>query len=312
MTILKKISLTLPITALLLTMASMPVKAQYLGDNWRGDVGLRSGSQAGPGYYLLFPLFYDQQYSSLRLSNGNKVPGDQSFSNKFIVPAVSVVTDFKILGGTWGFQVVPVIAKQQVDVAAAQHSVGNSYGFADMYFQPFNLGWHTKRADYLVAYGFYAPTGSGARTLDMWAHEIQGGVTLYLDEGRKWNVSTLLSYDISQTKRSTDVKVGDYLTLEGGFGRSFLKGGVANAGMSYVAQYKVTNDSGSGIPPVLVGAGRNTGYGLGPEVSMPFFAKGSLVGLITFRYTFEFRNATNFQGNDLLVQLTLAKIKHMP
>jgi hypothetical protein len=304
-----KLSSTLSVAALALGVAAMPVHAQYNGLNFRGDVGLKSGSQPGPGYYLIFPLFYDAQYDSIRLNNGNKLPGNYDTSMKIIVPGVAVTTDLKILGGTYGFQIIPTIMKTRLDVAAGSHAVGNSYGFGDMYFQPLNIGWRTKRADYVVAYGFYAPTGSGARTLHMWASEFVGGTTLYLDDAKKWNASTLFSYDINQTKRGSEIKVGDFLTIEGGFGRSFLKG-AANAGMSYVAQFKTTNDSASPIPPVL--AGRNTAYGLGPEISMPFFAKGSLVGLINFRYTFEFHNASDFQGNDLVVSLTLAKLKHMP
>src|SRR6266478_7459838 len=36
---------------------------------------------------------------------------------------------------------------------------GGGSGLADTYVQPLNLGWHFKRADFNVRYGFTAPTG---------------------------------------------------------------------------------------------------------------------------------------------------------
>ena len=103
-----------------------------------------------------------------------------------------------------------------------------------------------------------------------------------------------------------DIKVGQYMTIEGGVGRSFIKG-AASAGMAYVMQWKTTDDSGADIPPLLP-RGKNKAYGLGPEINMPFFAKGKFVGLLGFRYTFEFANSTNFQGRNLALTLTLAKL----
>ena len=33
-----------------------PVSAQYLGNNFHGDFGVNSGTQAGPGFYLAIPF----------------------------------------------------------------------------------------------------------------------------------------------------------------------------------------------------------------------------------------------------------------
>ena len=40
--------------------------AQYLGLNLRGDVGVKSGSQPGPGMYLIAPLYYRSDYTGIR------------------------------------------------------------------------------------------------------------------------------------------------------------------------------------------------------------------------------------------------------
>ena len=53
-------------------------------------------------------------------------------------------------------------------------------------------------------------------------------------------------------------------------------------------------------------------YALGPELNVPFFAKGSMVGIFGFRYTFEVGNTYNFQGRNLVLSLTLAKLSVAP
>jgi hypothetical protein len=77
--------------------------------------------------------------------------------------------------------------------------------------------------------------------------------------------------------------------------------------MSYVAQWKMTNDSGSDFPERL-GKSKGRAFGLGPDISMPVFAKGTLLGLVGFRYTFEFGARTNFEGQTLVLSFTLAKL----
>jgi hypothetical protein len=74
-----------------------------------------------------------------------------------------------------------------------------------------------------------------------------------------------------------------------------------------MAQWKVTDDSGSDFPALLPKS-KNRAYGLGPEVAMPVFAKGTLVGLVNVRYIWEFGAKTNFEGNTFLVSFTLAKL----
>jgi hypothetical protein len=96
------------------------------------------------------------------------------------------------------------------------------------------------------------------------------------------------------------------LTLEGGAGRSFLKG-AGNAGMSYVAQWKLTDDSGSDFPARLRKT-KGRVFGLGPDISMPVFARGTLLGIVGVRYTFEFGARSNFEGRTLALSFTLAKL----
>jgi hypothetical protein len=74
--------------------------------------------------------------------------------------------------------------------------------------QPVVLGWHLAHADITAAYAFWAPTGSGNHGLHMWMDEIGFGTTLYADAAKKWNVSTMMYYDIPSEKNNADITVG--------------------------------------------------------------------------------------------------------
>ncbi len=297
------------LTAWLLVVGATPARAQYLGLNLRGDMGMKSGSQLPEGYYFTLPLYYRSDYGSLILSDGTRLARDNNLAVPILAPVITVTTPWKILGANYGFQVVTPFMDNRLSLAAGGGvTKGLGYGYADTFVQPINLGWTTKRADFLAAYGFYAPTGP--RTLHMWGHEMTAGTTVYFDKAKNWHAAGTMSYDIYQKKNDQDVRVGDYLTIEGGAGRSFLQG-AGGVGVAYVMQWKTTDDTGSDIPKPFPG-GKNKAYGIGPEFNMPFFAKGSLVGLLGFRYTFEFHNSANFQGRNLCLTLTLAKLAHMP
>jgi hypothetical protein len=241
MTSVRRTPLQIITLAGILSILLPGLQAQYLGLNLRGDAGVKSGSQPGPGVYLIAPLYYRSDYDGLRNANGdNLLPNLNLDIDVLAVPVLSVVTKAKILGATYGFTVVPLFMNQRLAVADTRFQGSLGMGFGDSYIQPINLGWRTKRADVLAAYGLYLPTGQGDRSLDMWAHEIVLGSTVYLDEGKNWHVAGTGSYEIHQNKRGIDLRVGDILTVEGGVGRSFIKG-AASAGLAYVAQWKVTD-----------------------------------------------------------------------
>ena len=266
---------------------------------------MKSGSQAPPGVYFALPLFYQADYSSLRGPAGNRVPLNLNTTINLFAPVIAVTTKWKVAGAHYGFQIVPLIMNQRFDLAATSTQTSSGYNFGDTYVQPVTLGWSKKRADFVAGYGIFIPTGVGDRSLEMFGHELSAGSTIYFDEAKKWHGAATMFYEMHQRKRTNDVRVGDFLTIEGGIGRAFLKG-AANAGLAYVMQWKTTDDTGSTIPPAL--RGKNKAYAVGPEINLPFVAKGKLVGLFGFRYTFEMGNSANFQGNNLVASITLAKL----
>jgi hypothetical protein len=289
-------------------LAGSQAQAQFLGLNLRGDVGLRSGSQPPPGVYFTLPLYYGNDYSGLRDQDGHMIADNLDVNfDVLATPAFALTTKAKIFGGTLGLQAVLPFMGTRLAIAEPTIAADQSYGVADIYVQPFLLGWRTDRADYRVGYAFFAPTGSGRRSLDMWAHEISAGSTLYLDDRQLWHLAATAFYEIHQTKTSEDVRVGDILTVEGGLGGSFLKG-AGSLGVAYVAQWKITNDSGDDFPARLPKS-KSRVFGLGPDLTLPVFAVGSIVGLLNARYVWEFGGRTTFEGNTFVAGFTLAALQ---
>ena len=192
-----------------------------------------------------------------------------------------------------------------------------NWGFTDMYVVPLHLGWHTPRADFVAGYGFYAPTGryeAGATDnvgLGMWSHEIQGGVTAFLDPGKKVSLATTAFFEFHSKKKDLDLKVGNLLTFEGGVAYNVPKIGGA-FGIGYFSQHKLTHDSGTDVPEVLLRAlnlrDKNRCFGIGPDVTMGLFQRAT-AGLLNVRYLWESGAKSSFEGSTFWISITIAKLQ---
>jgi hypothetical protein len=289
-------------------LVSLPLRAQYLGDQQLGLAGLQAGSQPAPGFYLVIPLYWRDHDITFHDAQGNLALKNVTADiNVFVLPAVQVVTPFKIFGANYGAAFTQWVSNGVINVAAVNFQRSTAYGYGDLYAQPVILGWHFSRADLTAGYAFFAPTGSGTNGQHMWVNEINLGTTLYPDTGKKWNLSTMMYYDFHRKKNNADITVGNILTLAGGIGRSFLKGS-ANMGVAYGAQWKTTHDSGTDIPAFLpITNGRV--FGVGPEVNLPLFAKGQNLGLVSFRYMWLVGPKTSLGGQTLTVSFMFARLR---
>jgi hypothetical protein len=286
--------------------AAGTARAQLNGLHLKGDTGLDSGSQAPPGAYWGTVFYW---YDTSRINNqfGDQVNATGNLNLFAGLPMVSVVTKKKFLGANYGFTVIPA-AVLNSSLDAPRFGQNPGAGFGDTYFQPVSLGWKFGRADVIAGFAIYAPTGrytannaNGDNTgLGMWGFEPSIGTTVHLNEAKTWNASALASFEFHTDKRDTIQHVGNILTLEGGVGRSFLKG-TAKVGLVYYAQWKLTDDALTGLPALLV-QGMNHTTGLGPELTIPLATKNTLFGFFTFRYEWEVYTRTTTQGNALFMQ----------
>ena len=272
--------------------------AQLNGQNIKGDAGLKSGSQAPPGAYVAVPLWF---YTADEVKNRN---GETVLSGKLDAAvfgaALNVVTQKKLVGANYGFLVVLPWANNRVQ-GAEDFDSNPGVGLTDMYVQPINLGWHSPRADVILAYGLYLPTGryeDGADNntgLGMWAQEFLAGTTLYLNSARSLHAATTATFNVQSKKRDSNTKVGNILNLEGGAGADFLGGGLT-AGLAYYGTFKVSDDQFDSPLAQLLVRGRNRVWGLGPEVTLAIAANKTVYGFVTVRYQWELAARTATQG----------------
>ena len=226
-------------------------------------------------------------------------------------------TPFKILGANYGLMIdIPFSAvygsgNASLDLAAqrfgffeqnitrnasaaAGASSSASFNIADIYVEPINFGWHLPQLDILASFGFFAPTGSYSADkavnngLGRWAEMFGLGAVVYLDADRSWSVSAMTRYLTHQGQEGADVRVGDNFVLEWGVGKTFRpeswKPAVAqlDTGVVGYAQWQVTDNHGSDIPPPLRGIRSNI-FGVGAEI-----AATTKIGRFFARYVFEF------------------------
>mgnify|MGYP001812405456 CR=1 FL=1 len=295
----------------LLLMFPLASQAQLSGHNTRGDYGLASGTQAPAGNYGV-GMYYGYSADTLRDRNGNSLPATTSGGSVGVQATVAgllTTTEKKLLGGNYGFAIYAAVTNNAVELPALQTNTRTSTGLADTYIQPLILGWTTQRADFMAGLGVYAPTGRYSpdaddnRGLGMWSYEAFAGTTVYLDEARTWHFAGTAFYETHGKKDGSDTRVGDLLTIEGGFGKSFMDG-AASAGVVYYAQWKVSRDDFGVTPPGGPFLGKHEVYGIGPEITLPLASKSKLYGFANFRYFWETGAISTLEGDGFLRTLT--------
>jgi hypothetical protein len=272
--------------------------AQLNGSNIKGDAGVKAGSQAPPGAYVVVPLWF-YTADAVKDHDGNQVLTGNIDAAVFGV-ALNVVTRKKVLGGNYGFLVVLPGANNRVQ-GAEDFDANPGAGLTDMYVQPINLGWTKPRADFTAAYGLFLPTGryeDGATDntgLGMVGQEILVGTTVYLNAQKSVHVATAATFDFFSEKKDSETRVGNILNLEGGVGANFLKGGLV-AGLAYYGTFKLTDDQFDSRLASRLLRDKNRVWGLGPEVTLALATKQAIYGFVTVRYQWELAARTATEG----------------
>jgi hypothetical protein len=285
-----------------------PAEAQLNTQHIKGNVGLKSGSQAPPGVYFIAPLFYIYKTDDVKDRDGDRLPFAADLTSQVYGGGVSVVTKTKLFGGFYGFQILlPVGANNRIQGTEIDANPGA--GLSDSAIMPISLGWHATRADATVGYTIFVPTGrytDGANNntgLGMWGHELSVGTTVYLSESRQWHAATLATFDFQSKKEDSETKVGNVMNLEGGLGGDFLKGGLT-AGLNYYASFKLTDDQIEGFPDILI-RDKNRVFAVGPEVQLALARNNTLYGFLKVNYQWEVYARTTTQGSALTILASL-------
>jgi hypothetical protein len=305
-------------------LVAAPAYAQMNGENLLGDMGVKSGTQPHPGFYVA-TMYYRYFTDSVKGPEGERVVFDPTGAGSqtihAAVPLLIYVSPKKFLGAHYGAMAVMPFANGSLEAPGLSLSEKASTGPSDLYVMPLQLGWHITRADVTAGLAFFAPTGrhsAGASDnlgKGMWSYEVSGGVTVYLDERRTISFATTAYWETHSKKNGEvriddttvkDVAVGQLLTLEGGLGKSFLHG-AASVGVAYYAQWKLTSDQFTVAAPAVDINGsleRHRVFGIGPDVTFPIATKKKIISLINVRYLWETGAQIKTQGQSLLVTTT--------
>jgi len=282
-------------------------QAQYKLDHIPGLIGLEAGTQAPPGLYV-GNIVYVYPTDTIKDNNGHSITLPGSLTTTADVLLVSVVTNYKILGGDFGASIAFPWMKDRIQSNSLD--LKTSFAYTDM-FAGLTLGWHLKRADVVAGYNLYIPTGNYSPNgnsntgLGMWGNEFTLGSTVYLDQKRLWNAAANFAMEFNSEKSGTNIRPGDLATVEGGLGRTFYKKArgpvpmIMNFGAAYYAQFKITGDSGSDIPPELRGFMDHV-FAIGPEFNI--FIPGPRLTLLA-RYEPEFGAQVHTQGQTIVFSI---------
>jgi len=270
------------ISVCLVLVCAVPSLAQQKGQWVPGQFGLNAGVIPDPGITYA-NLVVNYSASQLNDSSGNKllqnVTGTYSFWADENV--IYYVPKHKILGGYF-MPYISINAANGSLVAdfppllpalggSGTNLSGGGSGFADLYVQPINIGWHfAKRVDFNVGYSFTAPTGrytAGASDnvgSGYWGNNFTSGTTLYItkDQGTTANLATAWEAHGQKTVASavtgqlSKISPGQAFTAEWGIGQVLpLKkdmSQLAQLGLVGYDQWQVSSNGGNylvaGIP----------------------------------------------------------------
>jgi hypothetical protein len=289
--------------------------AQQKGQWVPGQFGLNAGVIPDSGItYANMPLNYSAD--QLNGPNGNLISGITGTYSFWLDENIFYyVPKHKFLGGYFMPYVVLTYASGELvaDFTGMNLSAaGGGSGFADMYVQPLNIGWHFgKRVDFNAGYAFVAPTGrftQGASNnvgSGYWGNDITSGTTLYITKNQATTANLCTAWEIHGEKSGTNITPGQAFTMEWGLGQVLpLKKDLsmlAQLGVVGYDQWQVSHSSGTltvGGTPI-------------PERLIPFYsvhaigAQGNFIlpakNLIAFfKYYDEYRALARPKGRTIV------------
>ncbi len=239
-----------------------------------GVEGIMGASAPPPGMYL-------KDYNYLYWAD-NFPQGPPSFHATAYVNALRPlwISKAKFLGADYGMDAIIPFGYQTVNVGGIKD---NTWGLGDLCFEPLVLAWHCKSFDFVLADGWWAPSGVFDKTRlanlgnGYWGNMITAGITWFPVEDKSWSVSLLDRYEINLENPETDVTTGHMNSLEVGISYAVAKG--VMVGVAGYYQQQTTENHGPFTNDAL-----SQRVAVGPEVSVAL-PKGFFLSL---RYEQEF------------------------
>ncbi len=259
-----------------------------------GQMGLNAGILPPPGatYANISVGYYSNAFNG---PNGKAIPVTGSYNVWAVENIAYYVPPFKVLGGNIGFMLVVTPATGSLDadlvIPAAGNanlsSAGGGAGLADLFFQPFTLGWHMKRLDFLVAdalmfpTGRYSPGASNNVGSGYLGNHLQTGATAYITKNKATSASVFTDWEAHGSRagtNNTSKTPGQAFTMEWGLGQILpLKKNLSQLGQVGLVgydQWQITANGGT----VPIGS---TGL-TAPARLLPYYSVYAIGGQATY------------------------------
>jgi hypothetical protein len=264
-----------------------------------------------PGFYFRTDAYHYEGSADRTIFNGFAQVGVEETYTATIA-ALTYVTPWKILGGTYAVAVVPSMVAMDVDVGIGIPAFTGPLGErtfgpfnfktgdtnlsqGDTAFAPLVLGWNAGNFHWNVGVFGFAPTGDYSKkqlantSLNHWAvmNRIAG---TYYNPKTGWQVNGAAIYSVNWENPATDYETGNILNLDGAIMKNFGRWGVGAVGYAMI---QTTGDSGSGA---RLGSFESRVFGAGPMLS---YTLGDPRNPLTFIAKFyqEFDAKNTFEGH---------------
>jgi len=287
-----------------------------------GQMGLNAGVQPSPGLtYVNMDVNYDA--GTFNGPKGNSVPVTGTYNVWAIENIFVYVVDTKFLGGHFAVQAMfPTLANGSLvaDFTVPNQGStnlglsGGGTGLADLWLQPFTIGWHLKRLDLTVGDAFMVPTGrySPGATNNIgsgyFGNHVVTGATYYVTKNKGTSVNLFTDWEVHGSREGTNGNYktpGQAFTDEWGIGqilplkKDFSK--LLQVGVIGYDQWQISNNGGTiSAGPLVV-----------PASLLPHYSVHAVGGQLTyilptknlslfFKYEHEYMSSSHTLGNTIV------------
>ncbi len=203
-----------------------PLLGQQKGQWVPGQFGLNAGVIPAPGVtYANLALNYSA--GQLNDSNNNPVSAVTGTYSFWVDENILYyVPKHKFFGGYFMPYIAPSYASGELvaDLTGTNlGGAGGGSGFADLFVEPFLMGWHfDKRVDFNAGYAFVAPTGrytAGASNnvgSGYWGNDITTGTTLYITKNQATTANFATTWEIHGQRAVASVPAGQFSKITPG------------------------------------------------------------------------------------------------
>jgi len=283
-----------------------------------GQMGLNAGILPSPGltYANITLGYYANRFND---ASGHAVSATGSYNVWAVENALYYVPNLKILGGNLGCNIILTPATGSLDADIVIPPLGGvnlsgaagGGGLADLYVQPFTLGWHEKRVDFLIADGMMLPTGrySPGATDNVgtgyFGNHLQTGTTAYITKNKATSVNLFTDWEVHGSKEGTNntsKTPGQAFTDEWGLGqllplkKDFSR--LAQVGLIGYDQWQVTANGGRvPVGPITVPASLLPFYSVHAVGVQTGFIMPAKLFTLNFKWEREYSANSHFIGS---------------